>query len=528
MVAVERWTGAQTKALRLAMRKTVRGFAEHLGVGPKTVFKWEQRGETITLLLETQEILDTALRRTSDEVQERFAALIGARSEPTDVPSNSVDSAIAGLLPETVLVPVQVNGQEVLVAIQRRTLLEAGAGAVMSGFTLPNGELGLQSGSPLSADAAMKQPWSRDGMLRVIDDWRTFGSVDHRTFTVVSGGNLRKATGNYWNQEPGQLPLPHLMAASRGGHELLEQIEQGIPILQRLDDAKGGGAHLAYVGAYFRSVAVLLRQGGHADHVERRLFAALADVGQLAGWMAFDAGKHGLAQRYYFTTLRAAKEADYRSIAAHVFADLAFQAASREQPTDAIGLGEAAVRVAAGEPATLRASVATRLAYGYAVAGRLHDFERSYQSGLEALADKGQDEPAWMYFLTPNHLDTQAGYALVHAGVLSQDADDRHTAEALLQRGEQLLSTGAHTYPLDDASQRRALFEGAWLAVAAASRGDLAHTVVYGQQAVARTARVQSPRSMEVLDKLAGRLRWRSQNRHVRGFLPELEAALSR
>jgi transcriptional regulator with XRE-family HTH domain len=526
MVAVERWTGAKTKALRLAMRQTVRGFAEHLGVEPKTVSKWEQRGDSITPLPETQEMLDTALRRAPEEVQERFATSIGCRPEITDVPSDPLDSASAGLPPETVLVPVQVNGQEVLVAIQRRTLLQAGAGAALTDFALPSGVRGQQSGPPLPADAAMNLPWSRDGMLRVIDDWVMSGPVERRTFKVVSGADLQKTTANYSKGEPHQLPLP-IETPGGVGHELLEQIEQSIPVLQRLDDANGGRAHLAYVGAYFRSVAVLLRQGGHTDDVQQRLFTAFADIGQLGGWMSVDAGMHGLAQRYFFTTLRAAKEAGYRSMAAHIFADLAFQAASREQSGDAIGLGEAAVRVAAGEPATLRASVATRLAYGYAVAGQLKNFERSYQSGLEALTDRGEDEPAWMYFLTPNHLDTQAGYALVHAGVLSQDAGDRQPAKALLDRGEQLLSTGAHAYPLDDASQRRALFEGSWLAVAAASRGDLAHAVVLGRQAVTRTARVQSPRSMEVLGKLAGRLRWRAQDPNVRSFLPELEAALS-
>jgi transcriptional regulator with XRE-family HTH domain len=526
MVAVERWTGAKTKALRLAMRKTVRDFAERLGVEPKTVSKWEQRGETITPLPETQEILDTALRRASDEVQERFATLVGVSPESTDVPRTPLDSASAGLPPETVLVPVQVNGQEVLVAVDRRTLLRAGAGTALAEFTFPSGALGQQSGPTLSAEAAMTLPWSRDGMLRVIDDWVTSGPIEHRTFPVVSGADLQRMTAKYRKSEPDQLPLP-IEAAGGTGHELVEQIEQTIPVLQRLDDANGGNAHLDYVGAYFRSVAVLLRQGGHAGAIEQRLFTALADIGQLGGWMAFDAGKHGLAQRFFFTTLRASKEAGYRSMAAHVFADLAFQAASREQAGDAVALGEAAVHVAADEPATLRASVATRLAYGYAVAGRLMDFERAYQRGQEALTNRGDDEPVWMYFLTPNHLDTQAGYALVHAGVLSQDGGDRHAAQALLDRGEQLLSTGAHAWPLDDASQRRALFEGAWLAVAAASRGDLAQAATFGRQAVARTARVQSPRSMDVLEKLAGRLRWRAQDRHVRGFLPELEAVLS-
>jgi hypothetical protein len=58
--------------------------------------------------------------------------------------------------------------------------------------------------------------------------------------------------------------------------------------------------------------------------VDRRLFAALAEIGQLAGWMAVDAGRHGLAQRYFFTALRAA----------HVLAGLAFQAATREHAAD--------------------------------------------------------------------------------------------------------------------------------------------------------------------------------------------------
>lgn len=72
---VQRWTGAETKALRLAMRQTIRGFAEHLGVEPRTVAKWEQRGATITLLPESQGLLDTALRRAPEEVRERFGAM---------------------------------------------------------------------------------------------------------------------------------------------------------------------------------------------------------------------------------------------------------------------------------------------------------------------------------------------------------------------------------------------------------------------------------------------------------------------
>jgi hypothetical protein len=387
---------------------------------------------------------------------------------------------------------------------------------------------GRAAASPLTlpADVEMDQPWTHAGALSVIDDLVVSGLLDRRFFLTVSGSALTAIASDYLGCAPGS--LSRAIAGHPVGHPLLEQIEQSIPLLQRLDDANGGGAHLAYVGAQFRAVALLVRQGGHPEPVERRLFAALAELGQLAGWMAFDAGQQGLAQRYFLTALRASKEAGHRSMAAHVLADLAFQAAAREHAGDAIGLGEAAAEVAVGAPATVRASVASRLAYGYAVAGRMGDFERAYQSGLDTLADRrNAEEPAWMYFLTPNHLDTQAGYALTHAGVLAHGADDAETQRSLLRRGTRLLRTGAYAVPLDHSAQRRALFEGAWLALATASQGDLEQACTVGQLTVARTQTVQSQRSTDVLANLSGQLRRRSRNEYVADFLPRLQTALA-
>lgn len=387
---------------------------------------------------------------------------------------------------------------------------------------------GRASDSPLTlpADVDLGQPWNRSGTLSIIDDWVVSGLLDRRFFLAIAGSSLTAVASGYVAAKRGD--LAHALAGRPVGHPLMEQIEHSIPMLQRLDDAHGGGGHLAYVGAQFRAVALLVRQGGHAERIERRLFSALAELGQLAGWMAFDAGQHGLAQRYFFTALRAAHEAGYRSMAAHVLADLAFQAATREHVADAVRLGEVAVDTAVRTPATVRASVATRLAYGYALAGRIDDFDRAHQSGLDTLAHRDDaDEPAWMYFLTPNHLDTQAGYALAHAGVLAQLADDRGMRRSMLHRATQLLRTGAHTVPLDHASQRRALFEGAWLAVAAANRGDLEQACAVGRVAVERTQTVHSRRSTDVLSILAGQLRRRARNEHVADFLPTLDNALA-
>ncbi|WP_329476136.1 transcriptional regulator [Kribbella sp. NBC_01484] len=381
--------------------------------------------------------------------------------------------------------------------------------------------------SPLvvPADAALRQPWTRAGTLSAIDDWVVAGLLDRRQFLAISGVSLTSIPGDYLAGGKAAREFARVATDS----PLIEQIEQTIPLRQRLDDVSGGGGHLEYVGAQFRSVALLVRQGGQPRPIEFRLLSALAEIGQLAGWMAFDAGLHGPAQRYLFTALRAAHECGYKSMAAHIVADLAFQAATREQPSDAVALGESAAKIARRAPASVRASVQTRLAYGHAIAGDISAFEQAHKSAVDVLADSDRSEdPAWMYYLTPSHLDTQAGYALTHVGTLASESGDASVGRSMLREGEKLLRKGAYDRPLTAEAQRRALFEGAWLATAAAGRGNLEEACALGRTAVARTATVRSARSLDVLSRLAARLRRARRNEYVRDFLPSLEACLGR
>jgi transcriptional regulator with XRE-family HTH domain len=84
MSTVQTWTGAETAILRQALRLSIRRFAELLGVDARTVNKWEARGSTITLLPDTQSILDTALRQADSDVQARFERGIAPRPEGDD------------------------------------------------------------------------------------------------------------------------------------------------------------------------------------------------------------------------------------------------------------------------------------------------------------------------------------------------------------------------------------------------------------------------------------------------------------
>ena len=377
------------------------------------------------------------------------------------------------------------------------------------------------------ASSGMDDKWSSEGTMQLAGDWVRGGLLDRRFFMAVSGTALAQAVWAYLSQKP-QLPSAGSHAGGDPPDSLIDQIEQSVPMLQALDDVHGGAAHLSYVGAQVRAVALVLHEGGYGRAGQRRLLTALADLAQLAGWKAFDASQHGLAQRYYFTALRAAHDAGYRTMAAHTLADLAVQAVARQDSTDAVALAEAAARQAESAVPGVRACVRSRLAHAYAADGQIVESERATADALDALDRRHPEaEPDWLYYLTPAHIECQAGYSYVIAGRRTLANGSTKSGKALLKRGVQLLSQGAHDVPLDDSSQRRALYEGAMLALGYAGGGKLDAACSVAQVAVRRLPTVRSPRSVAVLRDLERDLVLRRRNPVVGSVLPELQRALS-
>jgi hypothetical protein len=71
------WTGRAAGALQAALRLSNEGFAEHLGVGVRTVASWHQKPD-LRPRPEMQQILDSELDRAPQAVKDRFATLIGS------------------------------------------------------------------------------------------------------------------------------------------------------------------------------------------------------------------------------------------------------------------------------------------------------------------------------------------------------------------------------------------------------------------------------------------------------------------
>jgi hypothetical protein len=370
----------------------------------------------------------------------------------------------------------------------------------------------------IPAVSGMEVPWTLQGTLLLAHDWLLGGLMDRRVFVAVSGSALTKLVWMAVNTEPARLA-----AALAGGQvcvTLIEQIEGTIPYLRQLDDRQGGAANLVYVNAQFQAVAQLLMTANHGGAISRRLLVALAELGQLAGWMAADAERHGLAQRYYLTALRAAHNAADKALAANVLSMMAYQAASREEPADAISMGTAAVEMARRSPVTVQALVTSRLAYGYALTGDTDRFHAAYGRARELAEHPTGHRPRWAYYVSPQLIDAACGSYQVSLALGYPHHRQRHLGTAIT------LLTPSATAPTDQLYQRDALLHGTWLAAAHIGRRELEQACEAGRTALARLPHVNSPRCLVRLRRLADELRGRKVNSHVREFSTELDRRL--
>src|SRR5919198_4407287 len=110
------------------------------------------------------------------------------------------------------------------------------------------------------------------------------------------------------------------------GDSDLEAVRAMQPSLKAIDDAHGGGVALPMAVEYLRGEVAPLLRGRYTDAVGRALFSATAELTLGVGWMAYDAGKHGLAQRYMAQALRLSHAANDRAFGGRILAAMSHQA----------------------------------------------------------------------------------------------------------------------------------------------------------------------------------------------------------
>lgn len=326
-----------------------------------------------------------------------------------------------------------------------------------------------------------------------------------------------------------------IAARNRAGHdyvlpEQVDLISSHVAALRRLDDKHGGGAlSLRYVTAELRSVVGLVEYASYDKESGRGLLTIVADLAQLLGWLSFDSSRYGAAERYLLLSLGVCRTLGASDRAANAIGMLSYVSAFAGHGPQAVQLAEAATRECGKGHPILRSRLLGREATAAAADGDLGRFRRQSQEATGLLQrHASRDAPSFLYYLTPDQLEAEAGLALVvlaerttanRRRLLAEAAEALRGAIAAL--GAPGPAGGAPTYP------RSALLHTTFLARACLLRGDLEEAVGAMRAGLGLMAYVQSPRGRAYMRSLRTAMSRRSRSPVVRELLDEFDQASS-
>ncbi|WP_434743735.1 transcriptional regulator [Micromonospora sp. SH-82] len=224
-----------------------------------------------------------------------------------------------------------------------------------------------------------------------------------------TAGHARVLAHQWLVAEPPQ--RYELAAGRRVGAGTVDRVEQRVRQLRRLDDHVGGAETYAVVSAELDATAGLLREGSHSERVTRRLLVTIADLCQLAGFVAEDAGRVGEARRYYLAGMRAAHAGGDAAAAANCLSTLSYLEANLGDRREAVMLARSAYaggRHAA--EATGRSLLLERVAWAHARLGEVGPAERALGAVEDEYASRDPESaPSWAYWLTPDEVEIMTG-----------------------------------------------------------------------------------------------------------------------
>ncbi|MGH3901787.1 MAG: hypothetical protein ACRDTA_26735 [Pseudonocardiaceae bacterium] len=193
----------------------------------------------------------------------------------------------------------------------------------------------------------------------------------------------------------------------RVGREQVAVIREVFAVYQEADVMRGGGHARRALAQYVTGhVLPLVRDVDPETGSGAALFAAASEQTYLLGWMAFDDGRHALAQRYLVQSLRLAQASGDAMLGSHVLAGMSDQTRMLGHPHEALQL------VTAGRHGLARAYSPACAADLWALAARAHATLGESREAAHAVAQseaafahvQRDDEPEWARFIDTAYL----------------------------------------------------------------------------------------------------------------------------
>ncbi|WP_151774377.1 transcriptional regulator [Streptomyces abyssomicinicus] len=384
------------------------------------------------------------------------------------------------------------------------------------GRTVTIDEIGMANGKNLATGVGLQfAPTVPGAVEQVCELWRSdVGRRDFLAGTSVASSALVEPSRDWLISAPDAQVARAV--GPRVGPSDVAAVEAMTQALVDLDHRFGSGHVRPVLVHYLNSVVSGLLSGSYREAVGRDLFAAVARLTELAGYMAVDTGQPALAQRYYIQALRLAQAAGDRGYGGYVLAaSMSHLAAQLGNPREIAQLARAAQEGARGR-VTPRAQAMFHAAEarGHAVLGDALAAEAARGRALDAMEAAGTatdagDDPVWI-----SHFDE---------AYLADELAHCHRDLGQAERAERCARQSLDGHP-ESRARRRAIGH-VLLATAQLQRRELEQACATALRAAELLGSLRSDRGTEYLDDFRHRLEPYRAEAPVRAFAERLAVA---
>jgi hypothetical protein len=307
---------------------------------------------------------------------------------------------------------------------------------------------------------------------------RNHEDVDRREFLAGAAGLAAS------------LALPDLPAPMRLGEGDIERLWHTVSHLYKLDDLHGAGSVYALTTRTFNRLRGLTERASYNAATGQAIRELAGLTAEHAGWLAFDAGQHDEARRWWLESMHWARLADADSVSVMTMASMSMQASDQGYSREAINLATAAQRSAKGTATPRLTSVLlAREALGHAGDGDATSARTALRRARGFVDQTHDDDPSWITVSWPANFASNECRVALFLGDTVAAQDAARTALALNDPIAYPRNHALYMVQLADVlAQRRKIDESAAVASqAAAAAADLdSARVTRGLHAVAR------------------------------------------
>ncbi|MFD8390530.1 hypothetical protein ACFV2N_15305 [Streptomyces sp. NPDC059680] len=185
-----------------------------------------------------------------------------------------------------------------------------------------------------------------------------------------------------------------------------------------LDGKFGGGHARRALIQYLHTDVRPMLNGKYSDSVGKQLHSAVAEALLLAGWMSYDSGLHGIAQRYFIQALRMTQAAGDRLLGGSILSAMSHQATFVGRYREAATLARAALTgPAASLTPTLAAQFRAMEARALARLGDDRGCDLALSEAERQLSTRTADsDPAYIAYFDEVELAAEFGHCFRDLG----------------------------------------------------------------------------------------------------------------